>query len=72
MTTSLENANIGEIWKGPDDTVWQVSSVNSNNKPSIVFLERPAKDLDAVPVDTAISSVEQGWKMILAPECEED
>jgi len=70
MITNLEEANIGDIWKDQNDTVWQVSEVNTKNRPSIVFFERPALDSKTISVKSAFS-IERGWKMVLTTEPED-
>ena len=71
MITNLEEANIGDIWKDQNDTVWQVSEVNTKHRPSIVFFERPAKDSNTTSVKSAFR-IERGWKMILTTELEDE
>ena len=64
LVTSLERASIGERWKDREGIVWEVSSVNTKNKPRLIFFERVVKDSKAAPVDRAAFHIEGGWEKV--------
>jgi len=64
--TNLERANIGEKWKDKEGVVWEVSSVNTKNKPHLIFFERVVKDSRAAPIDQAVFHIENGWEKVSA------
>ena len=64
LVTSLERASIGERWKDREGIVWEVSSVNTKNKPRLIFFERVVKDSKAAPVDRAAFHIERGWEKV--------
>ena len=67
-TTRLEKASIGERWKDRNGILWQVSDVNTKNKPHLIFFERVVKDSIAAPVDRAAFRIERGWEKVPATQ----